>query len=544
MKAFDFSLMEKSGNITLDILYALRKCKEDGYQKLVFPKAVYDIDTTFCEQRNLNISNHGFNGPKRIAILIDGMNNFEIDFNGSTLLTHGIITPVAIINSKNVKISNLNLDNDQTMTMQARVTQVNEKEIRVKIENGMEKFIFVDGRIYAPYGKESMYVRQNTIIEFNGKTGEIEHGTGDGVLGPANDLRYERVGEDGLIIRGAMRVPPVGNVLILTAYCRAGVGIFAGESEDLILENVKIHACYGMGMLVQFCKNVTVDGCGTQRTNGRYYTANADATHFVCCSGLVKMENCEFEGQYDDALNIHGVFLRVIDKISDDQLLIKQMHFQATGLPVLNKGDRVQALEPASLIPYAENIVSDVQVINDEIMCVKFKQSVKDINVGDDLENLDQSPDLIFRNNIVRDNRARGMLIAAKGKVVIENNRFHTAGAAILFESDGKWWFESGGTNDVIIQNNHFDCCKHGTWGAAVIQFVKREEVKKDRYYHGKVSVIGNKFDMYNEKAIIFDNIREVTFSDNKVNGKAIVDLSHCGKKELQKDGFIYDCKD
>ena len=541
MATLDFGTEKKTGNITLDILYAFRKCKKEGYNRLVFPKGIYDIDTTFCEQRSLNLSNHGLNGPKRIAVLVDGMEDFEVDFNGSTLVTHGIITPVAIINSKNIKIKNLHLDNPETLTVQARVVEANENAIKVRVEQGLEQFVFENGRIYADYGKEYMYVRQTTIIEFDGCTGEIAYGTADEALGDAMQLRYERIDDEYIIIRGATRVPCVGNFLILTMYCRCGAGVFAGNSQDVFFENVKIHACYGMGMLVQFCHNVNIDGCGTERIKGRMYTANADATHFVCCSGVVKMENCEFEGQYDDALNIHGIFLRVIDKLTDRELLVKQMHYQATGLPILERGDRVQALEPSSLIPYTENVVSDVEIINDEIIRVTFDESVENINIGDDIENLDKSPDLIFRNNIVRNNRARGILIAAKGKVLIENSYFHTAGPAILFESDGKWWFESGATTDVTIRNNRFDRCKHGTWGSSVIQYVKREEVKADCYYHGTVRIIDNQFDMYNEKAIIFDNIKEVIVVGNEISGKAAtVDLAHCGKTELQPNGFNY----
>ena len=507
----------------------------------MFPKGVYDIDTTFCEQRSLNLSNHGLNGPKRIAVLIEDMENFEVDFNGSTLVTHGIITPVAIINSKKIKIKNLHLDNPETLTVQARVVEVNETAIKVSVEKGLEQFSLENGRLYARYGKEYMYVGQNTIIEFDGRTGEIAHGTGDEALGDTTQLRYERIDEENIIIRGATSVPSVGNFLILTMYCRFGAGVFASSSQELFFENVKIHACYGMGMLVQFCHNVTVDGCATERINGRMYTANADATHFVCCSGVVKIEGCSFEGQYDDALNIHGIFLRVIDKLSDREVLVKQMHYQATGLPILEKGNKIQALELDSLIPYTENIVSNVEIINDEILRVAFTESIENINVGDDIENLDKSPELVFRNNIVRDNRARGILIAAKGRVLIENNYFHTAGPAILFESDGKWWFESGATTDVTIRNNHFDRCRHGAWGTSVIQYVKREKINADCYYHGTVRIIDNQFDMYNENAMTLDNINEVIIIGNKSNGNAAtVDLSHCGKIELQHSGFNY----
>ena len=35
-----------------------------------------------------------------------------------------------------------------------------------------------------------------------------------------------------------------------------------------------------------------------------------------------------------------------------------------------------------------------------------------------------------------------GVLLGSRGKIVIENNTFHTPGAAILLEGDARFWFE------------------------------------------------------------------------------------------------------
>ena len=541
MKIYEFNPSSIKGNLTYELVKAIRKCREEKYDKLVFTKAVYDIDFTFAEQRNFNISNHGMNGPKRMGLLIEDMDGFEVDFNGSTFITKGKMTGIAITNSKNITIKNVILENPETEFMQAKVVNTGEDFVDFEIQLGGDQFHTSAGAMYVNCGYE-FRIPQTTSIEFRGDTGELEYGTGDFPIGFPWDVYNEKTKDNHFIVKNPTRIPPIGNIFVHTASRRFGCGIFCEDSENLYFENVIVHSCQGMGLLAQFCHNVTLDGFSTLRHGIQMYTANADATHFVHCTGLIKVENGTFEGQLDDALNIHGIYVRVIDRVSDNELLIKQMHFQATGLKIFQPGDKVQALVPETLIPYVEKTVKSVDVINDEIVKLTFVEDVNDVKVGDDLENLTKSADLIFRKNIVRDNRARGMLIAAKGKVLIEDNYFHASGAAILFEADGKYWFESGGTNDVTIKNNVFDRCKYSKFGTAVLQFVKREQVEEGKYYHGRVAILDNKFTMFTDSAIMLDNIESVTIKGNVVkDGKpAIVDVKHCKNLDLQKEDFTY----
>ena len=46
------------------------------------------------------------------------------------------------------------------------------------------------------------------------------------------------------------------------------------------------------------------------------------------------------------------------------------------------------------------------------------------LTVGDGLENMSWYPELIFRNNVVRNNRARSILVSTPRKVVVEGNTF------------------------------------------------------------------------------------------------------------------------
>ena len=96
--------------------------------------------------------------------------------------------------------------------------------------------------------------------------------------------------------------------------------------------------------------------------------------------------------------------------------------------------------------------------------------------IGDTVEELTMYPKIIFKNNEVRENRARGILLASKGDTLIEGNLFHTPGASILFESDGEYWYESGSVGEVIIKENIFDDCNfvNELWGPATISIKKR----------------------------------------------------------------------
>lgn len=73
-------------------------------------------------------------------------------------------------------------------------------------------------------------------------------------------------------------------------------------------------------------------------------------------------------------------------------------------------------------------------------------------------------PELIFRNNVVRNNRARSILVSTPRKVIIEGNTFSSMMSAILFEGDMDHWYESGAVRDVTIRNNKF---LDGTYGGA-----------------------------------------------------------------------------
>lgn len=534
----DFCTSEDHG---YNLARAMQACRREGANCLVLSPGVYDIYPDCCEERVLYISNHGQNGPKRIAAVIEDMQDFTLDLGGATLRVHGDMTHLALLRSSRITVKNGILQNPATQFMQARVAAHGEDYVDLTPEFGEEQFSLYSGLLVIRHPYSGTLLPVSTNIEFNGENGEMEPGTSDHTMGLWWNFRTERLENKNFRVHGVTRKPPIGNVLIINAARRFGAGIFCEDCRDVRVENVTVNSCLGMGFIAQTSENIHLDGFSTRREGGRLYTANADATHFVNCTGKVIVENGVFEGQLDDALNIHGMYTRVIRR-SGRELFVKEMHSEAKGIRMLRAGDRIRALDPDSLIPYTCKTVEEVEYLNQDTVRLLLAEDAEDIAVGDDIENISRAATLVFRNNTVRNNRARGMLLASTAPMLVENCYFHTGGCSIKFESDGAYWFESGGTTDVTIRACHFDRCKHADkWGDAVIDMAPRRKVEENAYFHGRVRVVENTFDMLVEKAVNFNNVTEAIFEGNTVTQAdgipTAVELSHVKEARVQ-DGI------
>ncbi len=542
MKILKYSEFSNSPEAALNFYDVMNECKAQRAAKLLVEPGVYELDPKFCAQRDLCISNHGHNGPKRIGVLLEGMENFEIDFQGSTLVGLGILTHIALLGCKNVTIRNVKLKNPTIPILECRVIGFGEGFVDAEAVSGLENFELAYGKLRWEHGK-LIYTPAFGNVEFDENTGEIARGTDDRTLGENfENLTVQKLGNTRLRISGIRRTPPLGNILAIYASQRMGAGIFCQHCENLRFENVDVCSCYGMGLLAQVCRNLTLEDFCTLREDGRCVTAMADATHFVNCTGLVKVENSTFVGQLDDALNIHGMYSRIL-AVEENTLLVQQVHHEATGIPLYEPGNRIRVLPPDTLLPYAEKTIRSVEKINDQCFRIGLAESAADIRVGDDIENLTLNCDLIFRNNVVRDNRARGMLIGTPGKVLIEQNTFHSSGTAVKFESDGDYWFESGGTTDVTIRENRFEDCKYGGWGYAVIEFKPRRAVEPNRYFHGTVRVEDNTFTGGLPELVSISNAEHFTFTGNRLELEdAYLCTEHIGEAEIQENINKKDC--
>lgn len=536
MKTIYFRDFEVTEHMGYNFYLAFKAVCNHKNIRMIFEPKVYELMPIECFERNLCCSNHGFNGPKRIAALIENAESIELDFCGATLRCVGVMTHIAILQSSHITIKNVKLENPQTHIMQGKIIAHGEGYVDIEATHGADRFVVRNQELILP-AKDFTLSPIYWNVHFDGQTGEIGEGSTDNGLGvEPQTLRCEKLSDKIFRFYGVTRYPKIGDVIVFNAAKRLGSGIFCENSSNLYFENVTVYSCFGMGLLAQMCDTVTLEHFSTKRKDGQLYTANADATHFVHCVGQIKIQNSVFEGQLDDALNIHGMYTCVLQK-KDCELFVREVHEQSRGIRIYKKNDRIQILRSDSLIPYTEKTIQEVEYINEDLIRLLLKESTADIALGDVVENITQSADLIFRHNTVRNNRARGMLLATRGKILVEDCHFHTSSSAIVFESNGVYWYESGATLDVVIRSNCFERCKYAyPRRRGIIACLPRQAVEKEKYFHKSIKVLNNKFFIDEDNTIIFDNVEHIEFIENESDSPMQVILHQVSDFNVQSD--------
>lgn len=511
----DFNITD---NHSLNLYNAINHCRKNNEDTLVFEKGVYDFYPEMAAEDFLCVSNHDMYGMYRIAFLLNGMKDFTIDGGGSDFVFHDGITPFVLKDSENITIKNLSVDYSYTMMREIEVVGVADNYFDVVVLGNDRQYV-ADGMLhfYDDFGNDDAFWYMT--IRSNGSDKRFLPESADEFRVFNDKLRFEEIGERKFRIYDSELKVTVGMHLITRGNDRDATNIAIIGGKNISIENVTMYKSYAMGVLAQKTENVSIDRMTVKAKDDCIYSLDADATHFVHCKGLVKVSNSTFSEQQDDALNVHGVFTRIVDK-TDDYILIKYMHPQAKGLDIYETDDEISVLNPKSLLSKGTYKITDVEVVNLNYAKLYIDGGTDNIAVGDDVEDLTWSCDVIFENNRVVNNKGRGMLIAAKGKVVVKDNYFNTTGVAVLFESDGSKWYESGGTTDVEIINNTFVDCKYAcspNWGKHVIEVNPREETEEGKYYHKYISIRDNEFKDCKHPLLYADNIERVEFTDNEI---------------------------
>ncbi|OAB30931.1 hypothetical protein PMSM_22665 [Paenibacillus macquariensis subsp. macquariensis] len=151
---------------------------------------------------------------------------------------------------------------------------------------------------------------------------------------------------------------------------------------------------------------------------GRTVAAFADFLHISGCRGKVAILNSHFEGAHDDAINVHGTHLRIIDQPAPNQVLVRFMHGQSYGFDAFFPGDVIDFVRSSSLTVYARYTVKTVDFINPREILLTLEQTVEDyIETGDVIENETWTPEVEIRNNYFARVPTCGILVSTRREV-------------------------------------------------------------------------------------------------------------------------------
>ena len=142
--------------------------------------------------------------------------------------------------------------------------------------------------------------------------------------------------------------------------------------------------------------------------------------------------------------------------------------------------------------------------------------------VGDAVENASEQCAVVFRNNVVANNRARGVLFTTPKKIVCEGNFFdHVSGSAILLAGDAQGWYESGSCEDLVIRKNRFRDCLTSTFQycdalVSIHPEVKDLEAQKQRY-HRNIVIEDNEIEMFGAPLLFAKSAENLVWRRNRV---------------------------
>lgn len=530
------------------MLKKARQCRDSV--KIVFPRGTYHFYPDKANIREFYVSNHDQPLMHRIGIDITELRNLTLEGNGAHFVFHGDMMPVLIRNSRGTTCRNFSISYATPFSAEGRIVAMDDKGCTLefapevnppwKVENGA---FIIDGENGAYRPRSAIVFRRDGMIVPTGRGGDI------GWAAEATQVDDRRV-------QFSLNAVPlgceVGHTVVIRNTTRPHPSMMLDGARNTTLKNVVFHDSQGMAFLAQRSTNIRIDGGGCLCAPGRVHSVSADACHFSNCRGKVVVENATFEGMMDDAINVHATSLR-IESITPDRrtLTVRYMHHQAIGFETFRSGENLRFIRAATL----ENVknvtkVTKASFINNRLLELRLDTPAPaEIAVGDAVENADWHPSVIFCNNTVRHNRARGALFTTPKPVLAEGNRFiNSSGSAILLAGDAAGWYESGACSDVIIRNNLFDhnltCLYQFTNGIISICPVVSQPEQQAKRYHRNIRIENNTFRTHCVPLLYAISADNVIMRNNTVEydtlyptlfeGKPYL-IEHCGTMRLQE---------
>lgn len=498
---------------------------------IILPKGRYDFYPEGSSEREYFISNHDQDNPKSVGLAFENMKNIVFDGQGSELIFHGRMLPISLLGSENCTLKNFSIDFDNPHISQVKILENDTIAGMITYEVAPWVEYEIRDSAFVPKG-EGWEHTPSWGIAFEEKTKRLVYTTSDIAVGSKGVAEVSpRILKAPW--KNAKLIP--GTVVVMRGYGRPTPGIFVSHDVNTTLENIRVHYAEGMGLLAQMSKDITLNKfsvCLRGHDDPRYFTTQADATHFSGCQGVITSREGLYEGMMDDAINVHGTYLKVQKRVDDKTLIGEYMHGQSYGFDWGYSGDVVQYIDSKTMeLIGTPNRITAIQAVDKP-----SAQGAKQFKITFDenidpaiseagvfgIENLTWTPEVYFGYNTVRNNRARGSLFSTPQKVMVEGNVFdHTSGTAILLCGDCNGWFETGACHDVTIRHNKFINSLTNMFqftNAVISIYPEIPDLKNQKeYFHSNIVIENNEFITFDAPLVYAKSVDGLVFRNNTI---------------------------
>jgi hypothetical protein len=461
--------------------------------------------------------------PKPVGILIDGCKHLRLQGGGvdgagkTTILYDGKMVEIFNSHARDISFTGLVFDLKRPTVSEFRVLETGPAHAVIQVAEGSDyalengKFRWrgdwgpgafcqtlnlKEGRCHrsrTPRGWEPQGQADAIARDLGGRKVRLDYPNGESGLKPDHQYHFRNIKRDS-------------------------VGVHTARCKDIVFRDCDFYALTGMGFVSQFTENITFQrvNVAPPRDTIRTCPAWADIFQFSNCKGQILVDSCRLSGMQDDAINCHGTYLRIIEKIGDNRLLLRFMHPQTYGFAAFAPGDEVAVICHSKMREYKDNPrrkVTGIERKSDKDWLLTLDGPAPHFGTNDVIDNITWHPNITVRNNHFSVDPVRGMLLTTPGKAIVENNTFHRcAVAAISMSADSSKWFESAPVRDVLIRGNTFIGC--GVFVDPAIDSASPEEP-----IHENIQIIDNDFNGAGVNAM---GARNLTITGNRSTGGAL----------------------
>ena len=340
----------------------------------------------------------------------------------------------------------------------------------------------------------------------------------------------------------------VGDVVAITNGGSGAIQVSASEATTFI--DVKLFASPGMGLTenggagsmmlqkVSIVPGPRPKGAATDRL----VSTNSDGSHFTTVERGPTMEDCSFVLTSDDAVNVHGFYYYVLQKIAPQHYLLTpkwdiglaagdtiescdQKAFSSLGRTKIAQFSKRHAPElKAKIASIWKNRSPTTQP--DLIYDVVLQQDLP-LKVGDAITSLSR----IGAGTTIRrcSFHACGRVLVKAPNTTVEDCQFaYSTGTALQGGSDIGFWSESGFAENLVLRNNRFThsitganelTAGNGALGAIYVGMVAPDSVKgfPNNFQNRNVTVEGNHIDDSYAYAVFIANADGVKITGNAI---------------------------
>ena len=133
------------GSIGHALALTVKAARASGDKYIDIPCGEYHVYKEDSEHTVLCVSNHGHNGYKSAALVIEDFDGLTVDGNGSVFNLRGCMDFAIVNNSKNITIKNLTVKCPDICNFQGKVIESTPEMVKVDLGENHPKLFLING---------------------------------------------------------------------------------------------------------------------------------------------------------------------------------------------------------------------------------------------------------------------------------------------------------------------------------------------------------------------------------------------------------------